>query len=60
LGIVDIDKCPFLLEVADKRDSRRLAGVTRVSLEGKAKNSNTLQQIKVNLTDAQIKCVPCQ
>lgn len=42
LGIVDVDKSPFLLEVADKRNGSRLAGVTRVSLESKAKNSNAL------------------
>ena len=42
LRIIDRDMSTFREEVADEGNCGRFAGVTRVSFEGKAKNSDVL------------------
>lgn len=43
LRIVDVHECLLRLEVLDKGDSSRFAGVTSVRLESEAKDCDTLR-----------------
>ena len=48
LRIIDRDMSTFREEVADEGNCGRFAGVTRVSFEGKAKNSDVLSNRSKN------------
>lgn len=47
LGVVDSNLGFFGHEVANEGDRGRLASIASVSLEGKAQNSNTLQETEM-------------
>jgi len=41
-GVVDVDECSLRQEVADQGDGSGFTSVTRIGLEGKSENSDTL------------------